>query len=177
MGLETETTNYVVGEKRSWAVIKYSGTYNLQEILSKVTDWLGKRNYFIIGEEHTEKVSGAGNELKVITKGSRKVSWYVRFGIQIDIEVVRNIDVLIEKEQGKEKTQHGELEVRIKAAIDKNYKNTFKNTSKFQETLRRVYERFIIPGVLRNYRKKLAQEADDLIEEIKRILGESHERE
>jgi hypothetical protein len=179
MGLETKTKNYVVGEDRSWATIKYTGVYNLQELLSAMTNWFGQRNYLRMDEEHTEKVGAAGNELKVIMAAARKVSWYVQFIIKTDIEVMRNVDVLVVKDENKEKQQHGEIDVRIKAYINKNYKSTFKDksTSKFQEFLRRVYERFIISGTLKKYRRKLATETESLIDEVKRTLGvKSEER-
>ncbi|MEK6903541.1 MAG: hypothetical protein AABW64_02760 [Nanoarchaeota archaeon] len=177
MGLETKTKNYVVGEDRSWATIKYTGVYDIQQLLSAITNWFGQRNYLRMDEEHTEKVGASGNELKVIMAAVRKVSWYVQFMIKIDIEVMRNIDVLVAKNEDKEKQQHGEIDVRIKALINKNYKNTFKDksTSKFQEFLRRIYERFIIPGTLKKYRRKLAGETESLIDEVKRTLGVKNE--
>jgi len=61
------------------------------------------------------------------------------------------------------------MDIRVKAFIDKNYKSTFKDEG-FQKFLRFIYEKFISKLVLRNYRMKLTNEAEDLINEIKAIL-------
>ena len=167
--LEKALQNYVVGSTRGWALIRYSGTYDLQRLLDTIRSWLLDRKYTLADKEHTEIVKAAGKDIKVDTLAFRDVSDYVKFIIQVEIVILRNIDVMVEENGEKVKKQQGDMDVRVKAFIDKNYKKTFKPG--FQEFLRIIYEKFIARRILRNYKIKLSNETQSLIDEIKGVLG------
>ena len=170
MGLESGEENYVVGSKRGWALVKYSGTYDLKALTDAIRNYWMSHYYLINDKEHSEKVSSAGKEIKFDMEAFRGISLYLRFFVQVEVVIYRNVDVLVEKEGKKVKMQQGDMEVRFKAHLKKNYKGTFKSGG-FQKFLRHIYERFIIPNSLRKYRFKLQKETEALMDEVKNVLA------
>ena len=167
--LEKALKNYVTGSSRGWALIRHSGIYDLELLTGKIREWFLNRTYLMEEREHSEAVKTSGKELKFDIAAFRKVSDYVIFHIDIETVILRNLDILVEEDGKKVKKQQGDMDIRIKAYIGKNYQNTFKGG--IQEFLRIIYERFIARSVLRNYRIKLSKETESLIEEIKEVLG------
>tara|TARA_Y100000310_G_scaffold344346_2_gene456614 strand:- start:16371 stop:16898 length:528 start_codon:yes stop_codon:yes gene_type:complete len=169
MGFESSSKNYVVGSERGWALIKYIGVYDFDLILKTITNEWGKKYYTLIDKEHSEKVNADGSDIKIDRVAFRNASWFVRFFMQVELVVPRNVNVMVEVDGKKVKKQQGDLEIRIKAHLEKDYKGTFKN-SKFKKFLMHIYERFIAYQELRRLRNKLRRETEFLIEELKNVL-------
>lgn len=170
MGSEKKLENYVMGSKRGAALIKYSGIYDLPLLVQSTRTWLLKREYLLIDKEHTEAVKTSGKEIKFDITAFRNVSDYVKFSIEIEIIILRSIDILVEENGEKVKKQQGDVEIRVKAFVQKNYKNTFKATSKFQEFLRQIFEKYIVKSTLGKYKEKLLDEVQSYIDEIKECM-------
>ena len=66
-------------------------------------------------------------------------------------------NVLVEVDGEKVHKQQGDMEIKVRAYLSKDYKGTFKN-SVFKKFLMHLYERFIARRELRRLRKKLRRE-------------------
>ncbi|MBS3143996.1 hypothetical protein J4208_00255 [Candidatus Woesearchaeota archaeon] len=170
MGDEKKTDVYAIGAQRASSVIKYSGTFDILELLGGIKGWYAKRYYELTEKEHSEAVKSSGKELVIEYEGVKKVTEYVTFKAVVKIVIYRLIDVLVETPQGKEKRQQAELDIGVKSWLSKNYKDTFKKSSKTQEFFRQVYERFIGKNHLDDLKTKLTNETLMLMDEIKTTL-------
>lgn len=172
MGKEKSTSVYVLGSKRSWSRIIYSGLYDLNAVMGAMNGFLSERKYVPVQREHSEAVKTSGREYTIEMAPFRNVTEYVQFGMQVYILIWRDVDVIVQ-ENGKQVPLHkGDLELRFKAYMRKNYKSTFKETSKAGEFFRQTYEKYIIPGTLLYYEGKLFAEAEELMRRVKDALHE-----
>ena len=171
MGKEKETENIVHGNKRAGFQITYDGVYDLDELLRAITEWFSQWVYDVAPEEHSEKVGGDGKELKIIIKAFRKVTEYVKFVVDVEIVILREVDVVVDYKGKNLKQQKGEVQVRVKTMMQKNWMKTFSDK---QEFLRQTYEKYIMKKTLSNYEDKLRLEGDSLIRLIKEHFAQYH---
>ncbi len=169
MGKEKSDEVFVLGGKRGWASIKYSGIFDLHALLNAVNGCLGARKYFPVQVEHSEKVTPSGREVIFEIQPFRDVTEYVRFSIDIVIVILRMVDVLVEEQGHKIKKQKGDVEFMLKASIKKNWKKTF-SPAPSGEFFRKTYEKYIVKKQLSDYEDKLEAEAKELINEVKDVF-------
>tara|TARA_Y100000310_G_C20667443_1_gene808389 strand:+ start:2073 stop:2576 length:504 start_codon:yes stop_codon:yes gene_type:complete len=163
MGKEQKKTLYVQGSSdRAYRQIKHNGFYNLNAITKKSKAFFKKYNYDFTDKAHEEKTKPLGKEAKYEWKAERKATPYIKYTIKVVIEIKNQKEVLIEKR----KFQQGNIQIEIKAYMDKNQNQTFKSTN-FGEMQRKIYEKFIVSGELKEYEDNLEYESEDLISLIK----------
>jgi len=171
MGDEKKLEVYAIGNKRVNSVIKYNGVFDMVELLGAMKGWFAKRYYDVAEKEHSEAVKSSGKEIIWDVEADRKVTEYVRFKIGIKMVILRLTEVIIETPEGKERKQQAEVDIGVRSWLVKNYKDTFKKSSKTQEFLRQVYERFIGKNQLDDFKTKLTNETLMVIDEIKATLN------
>lgn len=149
--------------------LKHSGLYDLHSLLQQATSWLLEMDYIPSKAEHTESVKSSGKDIKIIWTPFRNVTEYLRFSMTIEFLIFRQIDVVVEEKGGKAKRQQGDLEIRYKSEMVKNYRQTFRGAGK--ELARQTYEKYLIKRELEEYEEKLRNEGDILLDHFKRVLG------
>ncbi len=159
---------YVTGGPRRYFRIMYSGIYDIDTILANISKWLSRRKYAPIVSEHTEGVTSAGLNVRMIMIPFRNVNEYIRFFIEIEIDILRGVDVLVEENGRQIKKQKGDIEIRTRSFMRKNYRMTFKGRGK--EFFRRTYEAYVIKQELDNYEAKLRDETKELLDFIGEVL-------
>lgn len=170
MGDEKDLEVYAIGKKRAASVIKFSGTFDILELLGAIKNWYAKRYYALTEKEQSEAVKSSGKEIVIEYEGVKKVTEYVTFKAVVKIYILRLIDVIVETPESKEKKQQAEIDINVRSWMIKNYKGTFKKTSKFQEFFRQIYERFIGKTHLEDLKTKLINETLILMDDIKAVL-------
>ena len=169
MGKEREESTYVHGSPVVWVRMKHSGLYDLHGLMGAARGWFNGRKYNIIEAEHSESVKGAGKEIRFEWKAVRSVTDYIQFFMQFEVVIYRELDVVVEEQGKKKRMQQGDIEIRFKTWMVKNYRKTFRGPSK--EFFRRTYEKYLIKRELLEYEGKLNNEGDAFWEIIKGILG------
>ena len=169
MGLEKEKEIFVHGSKVRWLRLKHSGLYDIEKLLSVAKAWFNERKYTFVETEHSEAVKSAGKEGKMSWTPFRNINNYLRYWFEFEIVIYREVDVVAEDGGRKLRMQQGDLEFRLKTKIIKNYRNTFRGPGK--EFMRQTYEKYLIRRELRDHMIKLQAEGDDLLNEVKKVLG------
>ena len=169
MGAEKNDKNFGHGSDISWVRLKYSGLYDLDALLGAARGWFNRSKYFVIDAEHSEAVKSSGKEITVVWRPVRSVNDYVQFQFEFEISITKEIDVLVEEHGKKVKKQQGDMEIRFKNAMAKNYRQTFRGPTK--EFLRQTYEKYLIRSELDDYRRKLMVEGEDFWTTIKKTVG------
>jgi len=169
MGKERQETVWIFGTDVQWFRIKHSGLYDMDKLLTAAKGYLSSKRYITVDAEHTEAVKGGGKEIRIEWKPFRNVNDYLKFNLNFEVTVWRELDVLVDENGKKVKMQQGDLEVRFKASMAKNYRKTFRGPGK--EFLRQTYEKYLIRRDLEQYEKVLQQEAEEFVDTIKMVLG------
>ena len=169
MGREKTETVYTHGTAVAWIRLKHSGLYDLEALLGAAKGWFLGHKYYLIDTEHTEGVKSSGKEIRITWTAQREVNDYIRFKVEFEVVVLREIDVLVEENGKKTKKQQGDVEVRFRAAMLKNYRKTFRGMGK--EFMRQTYEKYLIRRELDAYQQKLTTEAQEFWDAMKGVLG------
>lgn len=169
MGKEKQEKMWIHGGPVSWVRLKHSGLYDLSELMGSARQWFSQWKYFIIEVEHSESVKGGGKEIKFEWKPIRNVTDYLQFAFEFEIVIYREVDVVVEEQGKKKRMQQGDLELRFKTAMVKNYRKTFRGPGK--DFLRQTYEKYLIKQELESYEAKLNAEGNEFWELMKHVLG------
>jgi hypothetical protein len=170
MGKEHKPELYQHGSKRGYSFIRYSGLYDFKGILKDSKDMLKNEKYDIYDKQHDEKVSSSGKDMKIVLQGSKEVTEYVKFEIEITIIIMGQIDVMV----NKKRIQKGNLEFRVMSKMSKNHSGyhkspTFKENT-FGNILKNFYEKFIIQEELSDREDVLFDHGKDLLDSIRKRL-------
>lgn len=167
MGKEKKRTIEVIEGQ----IIKHIGLFDFNGILDTINAWFSKHNYDFFQKGHSQKPKPAGAYFEGTWKGTKEVTEYVRFNLQIDIWLRDMQDVAIEKDGKTKKINKGNIEITFNSSMDKDYKDIFSNrkgeTTEFYKFVREMYEKYIIKSNMSSYEDKLLDETQDFIEAIK----------
>ncbi len=169
MGKEKKETVWVYGSEFGWVRLKHAGLYDLDTLLGAAKSWFMSKKYFIQEAEHTEAVKGGGKEIVFLWQPFRDVTDYVRFKFEFQVIIYREVDVVVESDGKKVKMQQGDIEVRFRNSMVKNYRQTFRGPGK--EFMRQTYEKYLIRRELDDYQNKLTGEGAEFWDVIKGVLG------
>ena len=169
MGKEKQEKINVHGGSINWVRLKYSGLYDIEKLMGAARQWFLDHKYIVIESEHSEAVKGSGREIRFEWKPERKVTDYIKFMFEFEVVILREVDVVVEEQGRKNKMQQGDLELRFRTAMAKNYRKTFKGVGK--EFLRQTYEKYLIKRELEGYEAKLNSEGDEFWDLMKQVLG------
>ncbi len=136
------------------------GHLDINGLFAVLPKWFGGFEYDYWETGMGQKDIGIGKEYTSDWKAVREINDYVKFEIIVKV-FIKNINKVKDPN-----VVQAETEVYINSAMYKNYMGTF-GKDKFQETLRRIYERYVRYQDLLDYEDKLAFECVDLLNLIK----------
>jgi len=151
--------------------IKKTGIIDLNGLFAAIPEWFERYNYTFFQKGHSEKVSSTGRYIESVWKGERKVSYYVKYILQLEI-LARDInDVLVEDRGKKLKRTRGRIQLVFNSQLEKNYLKTFSETKgTFSYFIKLFYEKYIIRYWLKKHEEKLYFETQDFMETLKNFL-------
>ena len=99
----------------------------------------------------------------------KEVTDYFKFVINVEIFILGLVPTEIERDGKKEKTNEGNLRMKIRAEVVKDYEERWekKPMSKF---MRGIYEQYIIRNTVDEYEERLVTEATNFSNEVKAFL-------
>ena len=158
--------------KPSWVKISYSGVYDLHKVYRDIVAWFKFYHYFFNEKTHVEMIRPDGKTHKIDFKSDRKIDEYTKFIIEVEIWTIRTKEVSI-KENGKDvKMNTGDIQIRVKGAMELDYYNIFDSYGKIGRVMREYYHNYIIRDrIWRRYAPQIYNETNGLISSIKKDLG------
>ena len=148
--------------------IKRQGIYDFENLLKVINNALSDLGYVQLENEHSQEQE-PGGEIKFDYTCRKGATPYVKFIIDIKILVLRPVNVVVETDGKKKRMQKGELEIRIKSAMQKNDNMKF-TASKYSEFMRQLYEKFVIKDELNKLEGRLQNDTNFIITRIKGAL-------
>ncbi len=144
--------------------------FDFSELYSFCYKWLVDENYDVTEGKYQEKVNPNGKEVEIEWEALKEITDYFRFKISVNWRIIGLKDVEVEKDNAKIKLNKGNLEIKVKAVLEKDYESRWEKNA-FFNFLRGIYDKYIIKSRIEHYEEKLFSEADEFLAEIKSFLS------
>lgn len=156
--------------------VKYAGVFNFKDFYQFCYQWLSDEvGLSVEEEEYSEKISGAVKNIDIKWKGSKEVSDYFKNVVKIEFKILAMSDVEINQGGKKMKSNKGEISVKVKGVLVKDYEGKFETNAKMK-IWRGIYEKWIIGGRVREYEDRLAGKCDEFLGQSKAFLDINGQR-
>ncbi len=149
--------------------IKQKGIFNFKSFYNFIYDWLTDEGYKVIEKNYTEEITGDSKKVEIKWVAKEKISDYFQFVMQIDWLILNLKNIEVQKEGKKVKMNTGELELKIKGILVKDYENKWEDIP-FFKLLRGIYDRYIIKSRTESYEDKILDETEEFIAQCKAYL-------
>ncbi len=151
--------------------IKDRSIFNLDELYKLLLRWFELHNYDFQEQEYRDEDLGEGKKhLEIKWYAEKKIDDYFKFVMEINFFIIGLESVEIEREGVKHKTNRGEIEMRTKAYILKDWQAKFEQTA-LMKFLRDVYDKYIIRARIEGYEGELYEETYKILDEFKAFLN------
>ena len=150
--------------------MKYSGIFSFKDFYKFCHEWLTQETGLSISEEkYSEKITGDSKEIDVVWAGEKKITEYFKVEAKIEMKVLGLTQVELEQKGIKTKTNKGEIEVKIKGVLSKDWQGKFE-TSAYKKFMRGIYQKWIIASEIDEYMGKIAGDSDEFLSQAKEFL-------
>ena len=150
--------------------VKSTGIFPFRDFYNFCYDWLTEEIGLDVSEEkYKEKLSGNEKEIEIVWVGTKKVTDYFKFEVKVDFIIKHMVDVELVKDSVKRKSNKGEIQVKVKGTLIRDYNGKFETTA-FKKFLRSTYEKWVIPSRIDEFQEKVAQECDEYLNQVKAYL-------
>jgi hypothetical protein len=150
-------------------VLEHSGVFDFKGLYSFAHTWLKDERYEVYEERYSEKVVGNAREIAIEWKCTKKLSDY--FGLEIGVRFIIGdmVDVEIEIDGKRKKSNKGRIRVEIKGTLIKDRENKWEETA-FMRLLRESYNKYIIPSRIDSMEDMVKGNVRGFKEELKNYL-------
>lgn len=150
--------------------IKYEGVMDFKEFYKFCYQWLVEEMQLdTVEDKYSEKISGDSKGIKVEWTGTRKVTDYFKFSINVKFEVLNLINVEITQDGRKIKMNKGSVEAKIKGTLIRDYEGKFEKTA-IRKFMRSIYEKWVIPSRIDQFETKLIADCNEFLSQAKAFL-------
>ena len=150
--------------------VKYEGIMDFKEFYRFCYKWLTEETELdVIENKYAERISGDAKNIKVEWKGTRKVTDYFKFDIEVKFEILNLTNVEISVGGRKVKMNKGSVETQVKGTLIRDYEGKFEKNA-FQKFLRSIYEKWVIVSRIRDYEDKLIADCNEFLGQAKAFL-------
>ena len=156
-------------DKISSQKVKRSGIFNFKDTYQFAYTLLKEQGYDITEGKYAEEITGDSKKISVSWIATKKISDYFKIELGIRWDIINLKSVEAEKDGKRIKTNEGSIEIGINGILVKDYDSKW-DTSPFTKFLRGLYEKFIIEGRVSQYEGVVAEDVDNLAEQLKSFL-------
>jgi len=150
--------------------IKSTGIFSFKDFYKFCYDWLKDETGLTVKEnKYTEKIEGAAKKIEVEWEGEKKLTDFFRFDTKVKFKVDNLKEIEVPQGGAKVKTNQGAVEIEIKGILVRDYEGKFETTA-FKKFMRSVYEKWVIPSSLEEYRTMIAEDCDKFLNQAKAYL-------
>ena len=152
------------------STIKYAGIFSFADFYKFCYEWVNEEMGIESSEvKYEEKLKGDEKEIIVEWEGKKELTDFFRFDIKVKFEIKNLKNIEITQEGRKIKTNQGSVKLSTKGILVRDYKGKFE-MSAFKKFLRSVYEKWIIPARIEEYKDKIAGKCDEFLSQAKSYL-------
>ena len=141
----------------------YSDTYNFCYL------WIKDEGYDLTEKKYKEKITQRGKLIEIEWIAEKEISDYFKIVIEVKWRIVAMTDVEVEENGKKIKTNKGELEMKFKGKLERDYEDRWEKTPLYK-WMRGIYDRYIIRTIMDQYEEDVFSDAQEWVEQIKSFL-------
>ena len=150
--------------------LKQTGYWKYADIYNFSFSWLKDSSYKLKETLYNEKLSSFGKEVIIKWEAEKKVTDYFKYRISIDWHILGMKDAEVEIDGKQVKTNKGEVEMKFKGEIIKDYEKRWEDKP-IWKLLRGIYEKYIIRTTIEEYEDDLEDDVKDMVQDIKAFLN------
>jgi hypothetical protein len=161
-----------MADKLELAKEKYdhSGLFDFSAYYSFAHAWLSEeKDYGVVEDLYSEKVSGNEREIAIKWTASKKVSDYFKVELKFKFLIFKLVDVEVEMDGEKKKMNKGKFVGEVKANLIRDPSSNW-DVSPFNRFLRGLYDKFVIPQRIDGMEQFVLEEAREFVDESKAFL-------
>ncbi len=150
--------------------IKSTGIFSFKDFYKFCYDWLTEETGLeVVEDKYKEKLIGDSKNLEVKWTGSRKMTDYFKFEVEVTMIVLNMTKVEVNQGGAKVQTNKGAAEMTVKGNLIRDYDGKFETTA-FKKFLRSTYEKWVIPARIEHYEDKIISDCDEFLSQAKAYL-------
>ena len=151
--------------------IKDRSIFSLDELYKMLYRWFELYSYNFQEQEYKDEDMGEGKKhIEIRWYAEKKISDYFKFVIEVNFLIIGLESAEIEKEGVKHQTNRGEIEIRIKSYIEKDYDAKWEGSA-IMGFLRNVYDKYVIKSRIEGLESMLYEETYRFMDEAKAFLN------
>ena len=151
-------------------VLKQKGFFNYVDLYTFCFNWFKNKGYGLSEKQYIEKLQSNGKEIILEWKAEKKVSDYFKEEISIKWHILGLSDAEVMIGNKKEKTNKGEVKLKISADLLRDYEENWDKTV-FYKFIRGIYDKYIIRNTNDLYKNRLKENAIEFFEDTKAFLN------
>ena len=150
---------------------KFTGIFNFANFYKFCYDWMMEEigMEFIEESKYAEKIKGDEKEIDVKWRGEKKLTDYFKFEMGVDFEIKMLKEIEIIKDGKKIKTNQGEVKMKVKGTLVKDYQGKFEKTA-LLKFLRSVYEKWVVTARVDQFENKIGEDCTEYLVQAKSWL-------
>lgn len=151
--------------------VSYRGIFSFKDFYTFCYNWLRDETQIsdFSEDKYSEKLSGDAKNIDIEWTGTRNLTDFFRFQIKVAFKIIALTSVKVKKDGAEIETNKGDVEVRVKGNLMSDYQNKFEMTA-FKKTLRGLYEKYVIPSAVREFKAKIISDCDEFLNQSKAFL-------
>ena len=153
------------------STVTYTGVFSFKDFYKFCYEWLKEETGMdpLAELKYEEKIAGDLKFILVKWKGEKKVTDYFKNEVEIEFKIDGLTNVEINQGGAKVNTNKGKVKITIKGNLVRDYEGKFE-LSAFKKFLRSIYEKWVIPARVLEYKEKLAKDCDEFLTQAKAYL-------
>ncbi|PIO08252.1 hypothetical protein COU59_02170 [Candidatus Pacearchaeota archaeon CG10_big_fil_rev_8_21_14_0_10_34_12] len=149
---------------------KIKGIFSFEEYYKFCYKWLTEDlGLDVMETKYSEKIVGESKNIEVKWLGTRDVTDYFKFEVNVDFMVIGLKKAEIINEGVKIETNTGSVETKVKGTLAMDYKGKFEKDA-FRKFLRGIYEKWVVPSLIDQQKVKLIEDCDEFLNQGKAFL-------
>jgi len=145
------------------------GYWDYSKVYAMLYSWLKDRGYELNEAMYKEKLQSNGKEIIILWESKKEVTDYFKYSINLEWHILGMKDAEVEIDGKKTKTNKGEIEIKFKGVLTKDYESRWEDKP-FNKFLRGLYENYIIRTTIKEYSDDLEDETKEMISDLKAFL-------
>jgi hypothetical protein len=155
--------------------LEHVGLFNFDDLYSYAYSWFKEESFGVTEEKYSETHTGSGKNVTVEWKCAKGMSDYFKIEIGVKMEMQGLIDVEVEQEGKKKKTNKGRASIEIKGTLVQDPSSKWDETPTYK-FMRELYMKYIIPGRVDTMEDLTKGAVRDFKEKLKVFLESSGRR-
>lgn len=156
--------------------IRYNGIFPFKALYDFCYGYLTDELDLQVAETKYAESGTGSKEINIEWKGQRKLSEYFQKKITVEFVIYGAKEVDVEEEGQKVTKMQGDLKMKIKGELVKDWRGKFEENPFLRDKLKKLYNNVVLNSEIQKLKGKLFKEFDSFVNETRNFLNAEGER-